>query len=154
MGAELCITIGGAAVDLLLTPRLFVYRGREGVTLEAADGDSLPAVMSLYADVLYCAALNWWELSGRDAETFPHRRMDFHVWAAENPEEFGRIVRQVVRLLSGKSLAELARERQEKKDAAEEELKKKSRCGWITTRWRRFLSGIAERLRRRPRGRR
>lgn len=151
MGAELSITMGGAAVDLLLTPRLFVYKGRDGVTLEA-DGDSLPAVMSLYADVLYCASLNWWELAGRDAEAFPHKRMDFHAWAAENPEEFGRIVRQAVRMLSGKSLDELAKEQQEQRGA--ESLKKKSRCGWITTLWRRSSSAIAARLRRRPGGRR
>lgn len=146
----------GEVVDLLVTPRLFVYRGRCGITLEA-DGDSIPAVMSLYADVLYCAALNWWELSGSDADGFPHRRMDFHAWAAEHPDDFGMIVRKAVRLLSGKSLAELTREQQEKKAREKEAaagVKKKSRCGWTTMPWRRFLSAIAARRRRKPDARR
>ena len=114
MSAEFIIEITkGVAVNVLITPRLFIYKGREGVTLEA-DGESMPAVMALYADVLYCAALNWWELAGKDADYFRFKRMDFHVWAAEHQEEFGRLVVKMVRLLSGKSLAELAKTEKEK----------------------------------------
>lgn len=117
MAAVLVIELKkGVAVNVLITPRLFVYKGRQGVTLEA-DGENIPAVMSLYADVLYCGALNWWELSGKDADEFEYTRMDFHVWAAEHPDEFGRIVAKAVRLLSGKSLAELTDEAKKKPDA-------------------------------------
>lgn len=148
MSAEFKIEIReGVAVNILITPRLFIYKGREGVTLEA-DGESLPAVMSLYADVLYCGALNWWELSGKDADDFEYKRIDFHAWAAEHQEEFGRIVAKAIKLLSGKSLAELAAIEKEK------ESKKKFRFGSITTALRRFWSGIAGRRKKKPAGRR
>lgn len=151
MSAEFKIEImKGVVVNVLITPRLFIYKGREGVTLEA-DGESMPAVMALYADVLYCAALNWWELSGKDADEFKFKRMDFHVWAADHQEEFGRLVVKMVRLLSGKSLAELAKEEKEKE---KEESKKKFCFGSITTAWKRFLSGIAAKLRKKPAGQR
>ncbi len=140
MTAEFSIELKkGVAVNILITPRLYVYKGREGINLEA-DADNIPAVMSLYADVLYLGALNWWELSGKDVEDFGHKRMDFHIWAAENPDDFGRIVTNVVRLLSGKSLAELAEEK--KKEA---EPKKKSCWRWIMEKLRRFLWGNATR---------
>lgn len=148
MTAEFKIEIReGVAVNILITPRLFIYKGREGVTLEA-DGESLPAVMSLYADVLYCGALNWWELSGKDADDFEYKRIDFHAWAAEHQEEFGRIVAKAIKLLSGKSLAELAAIEKEK------DSKKKFRFGSITTALRRFWSGIAGRRKKKPAGQR
>lgn len=148
MTAEFKIEIReGVAVNILITPRLFIYKGREGVTLEA-DGESIPAVMALYADVLYCGALNWWELSGKDADDFEYKRIDFHAWAAEHQEEFGRIVAKAIKLLSGKSLAELAAIEKEK------ESKKKFRFGSITTALRRFWSGIAGRRKKKPAGRR
>lgn len=148
MSAEFKIEIReGVAVNILITPRLFIYKGREGVTLEA-DGESLPAVMALYADMLYCGALNWWELSGKDADDFEYKRIDFHAWAAEHQEEFGRIVAKAIKLLSGKSLAELAAIEKEK------ESKKKFRFGSITTALRRFWSGIAGRRKKKPAGRR
>ena len=129
MSAVLVIELKkGVAVNVLITPRLFVYKGRQGVTLEA-DGENIPAVMSLYADVLYCGALNWWELSGKDAD------------------EFGRIVAKAVRLLSGKSLAELTDEAKKKTDA-----KKKSLCGWITRILRRFWLGGAARVKKKRDG--
>lgn len=148
MSAEFKIEIReGVAVNILITPRLFIYKGREGVTLEA-DGESILAVMALYADVLFCGALNWWELSGKDADDFEYKRIDFHAWAAEHQEEFGRIVAKAIKLLSGKSLAELAAIEKEK------ESKKKFRFGSITTALRRFWSGIAGRRKKKPAGRR
>lgn len=149
MTAEFKIEIReGVAVNILITPRLFIYKGREGVTLEA-DGESIPAVMALYADVLFCGALNWWELSGKDADDFEYKRIDFHAWATEHQEEFGRIVAKAIKLLSGKSLVELAEAEKEKKES-----KKKFRFGSITTAWKRFWSGIAARLKRKPAGQR
>lgn len=148
MSAEFKIEIReGVAVNILITPRLFIYKGREGVTLEA-DGESIPAVMALYADVLFCGALNWWELSGKDADDFEYKRIDFHAWATEHQEEFGRIVAKAIKLLSGKSLVELAAIEKEK------ESKKKFRFGSITTALRRFWSGIAGRRKKKPAGRR
>lgn len=148
MSAEFKIEImEGVAVNILITPRLFIYKGREGVTLEA-DGESIPAVMALYADVLFCGALNWWELSGKDADDFEYKRIDFHAWATEHQEEFGRIVAKAIKLLSGKSLAELAAIEKEK------ESKKKFRSGSITTALRRFWSGIVGKRKKKPEGQR
>lgn len=148
MSAEFKIEIReGVAVNILITPRLFIYKGREGVTLEA-DGESIPAVMALYADVLFCGALNWWELSGKDADDFEYKRIEFHAWATEHQAEFGRIVAKAIKLLSGKSLAELAAIEKEK------ESKKKFRSGSITTALRRFWSGIAGRRKKKPAGQR
>lgn len=148
MSAEFKIEIReGVAVNILITPRLFIYKGREGVTLEA-DGESIPAVMALYADVLFCGALNWWELSGKDADDFEYKRIDFHAWATEHQEEFGRIVAKAIKLLSGKSLAELAAIEKEK------ESKKKFHSGSITTALRRFWSDIAGRRKKKPEGQR
>lgn len=149
MSAEFKIEIReGVAVNILITPRLFIYKGREGVTLKA-DGESIPAVMALYADVLFCGALNWWELSGKDADDFEYKRIDFHAWATEHQEEFGRIVAKAIKLLSGKSLVELAEAEKEKKDS-----KKKFRSGSITTALRRFWSDIAGRRKKKPEGQR
>lgn len=149
MSAEFTIELKkGVAVNILITPRLFVYKGREGVTLEA-DGENIPAVMSLYADVLFCGALNWWELSGKDADDFEYKRIDFHAWATEHQEEFGRLVAKAIKLLSGKSLVELAEAEKEKKES-----KKKFRFGLITTALRRFWSGIAGRRKKKPAGQR
>lgn len=45
MTAEFSIELKkGVAVNILITPRLFVYKGREGINLEA-DADNIPAVM-------------------------------------------------------------------------------------------------------------
>lgn len=149
MSAEFKIEImEGVAVNILITPRLFIYKGREGVTLEA-DGENIPAVMALYADVLFCGALNWWELSGKDADDFEYKRIDFHAWATEHQEEFGRIVAKAIKLLSGKSLVELAEAEKEKQES-----KKKFRFGSITTALRRFWSDIAGRRKKKPVGRR
>ena len=149
MSAEFKIEIReGVAVNILITPRLFIYKGREGVTLEA-DGENIPAVMSLYADVLFCGALNWWELSGKDTDDFKFKRIDFHVWATEHQEDFGRLVAKAIKLLSGKSLVELAEAEKEKKES-----KKKFRFGSITTALRRFWSGIAGRRKKKPAGQR
>ena len=149
MSAEFTIELKkGVAVNILITPRLFIYKGREGVTLEA-DGENIPAVMSLYADVLFCGALNWWELSGKDTDDFKFKRIDFHVWATEHQEDFGRLVAKAIKLLSGKSLVELAEAEKEKKES-----KKKFRFGSITTALRRFWSGIAGRRKKKPAGQR
>lgn len=98
----------GWKVDLLFTPHLYSYRGTAGATL-ALPSDELPEdekvreTMSLYADVMFLAALNAWELDGHDGE-FPRTRGDFHAWATSNPRAFGRAMAQCVEALTGKPL--------------------------------------------------
>ena len=98
----------GWKVDLLFTPHLYSYRGTAGATL-ALPSDELPEdekvreTMSLYADVMFLAALNAWELDGHDGE-FPRTRGDFHAWATAHPRAFGRAMAQCVEALTGKPL--------------------------------------------------
>lgn len=107
MGAVFTIELRqGVAVEMLFTPRLYEFRGREGVTLEYEQGDAA-SVQSLYADVMYCAALNHWTLTHSGEEEFPHRRMDFHVFSVERREMFGKAMIFAMETLSGKSVREL-----------------------------------------------
>jgi hypothetical protein len=66
-------------VELLFTPRLYSFKGLQGVTLEG-NTDDLAQVYALYADILFCAALNAWTLEGNNIEDAPFKRIDFHEW--------------------------------------------------------------------------
>ena len=125
------VTIKGVEVEMLFTPRLYCFKGLQGVTL-SGDTSELSQVFSLYADILYCAALNAWTLEGNDVEDAPFKRADFHEFSASNPQAFGKAIDFALKALSGKSLKDFIGEN---KKAAEngnkaanegEELKKKS----------------------------
>ena len=96
-------------VELLFTPRLYSFKGLQGVTL-SGNTDDLAQVYALYADILFCAALNAWTLEGNDVEDAPFKRIDFHEWSAANPQEFGKAVSFALKALSGKSLEEFIKE--------------------------------------------
>ena len=124
---------------MLFTPRLYEFKGREGVTFEHTAGDAA-SVQSLYADVMYCAALNHWTLTHSGEQEFPYHRIDFHEYSVTQPKAFGKALVFACECLSGKSVRELmenAGKREESgKDAeaenkAEEVVKKKRSRGWI-----------------------
>lgn len=100
------INIGGVDVEMLITPRLCIYNGRENVSLamqDRSDGDKIAAGgfgYSYGADVLYCAALNYWDLSGKDVEDFPLHRIDFHRWAFEHNSEFLKVTSRALAALN------------------------------------------------------
>lgn len=97
----------GVKVDMLFTPHLYSYKGTSGVTFDVRD-DSVVAILESYADVMYCAALNAWELDGHGtADTFPHKRGDFHEWMAADAKAFGDAVNFAVAALTGKTAKEL-----------------------------------------------
>lgn len=132
----------GVTVDLLFTPRLYAFKGREGVDF-SADLSESGQVFGLYADILYCAALNLWTLQGNDEEAFPHRRADFHEFSAADPKAFGKAIDFALKALTDKGL----RERMPEKPNAPEtgkDVKKKRTSGWITRLWKRFSSGGAD----------
>ena len=56
---------------------------------------------SLGADVIYCAALNYWDLTGRDVDDFPLHRIDFHRWAFERQSEYVKVARKALMMLNG-----------------------------------------------------
>lgn len=121
----------GAAVDLLFTPHLYSYKERTGITLEYSDRDKLE-LLAVYADLIFLAALNAWELEGKGTvEDFPRTRADFHEWSAADPDGFAQTMSFTVEALTGKPLKQYAQEAGMQEEAQDG---KKKRLGWIT-RW-------------------
>ena len=127
--------INGVETTMLFTPRLFEFK-TAGMEFSANDAIK---VAGMYADVAYCAALNYWTLTDHDVEDFKLKRIDFHEWAAANPKEFGKTVRIAVEALTNKSLKDLSADKKEQ--PASEEVKKKT-CPSIIQRLKTFLSAI------------
>ena len=134
----------GVKVAMLFTPRLYLYKGREGVTFEYEAGNEI-SLHSFYADIMYAAALNHWDLTHPADQECDYKRIEFHQFAVSNPREFGKALLFAVETLSGKSLKEIAadaRNGQEtqgngQESQGAEEVKKKSLRGWITSLLRR-----------------
>ena len=131
----------GVKVEMLVTPRISLYQHMIPALPEMSGEESDKAVlMERYADLMYIAALNAWEIDGKGtAEDFPHKRGDFHGWMVADPEGFGRAVSFLVCALLGKTAHQLAEEGRKKKDSPEggkqqetdeETVKKKGR--WLS----------------------
>jgi hypothetical protein len=141
----------GEKVAMLFTPRLYMYKGQEGITLEC-DARNQIEVFSMYADLMYCAALNHWTLTHSADEEFPYTRVDFHALSVSNRDAFYKAMVFAMQTLSGKSMKELiaeagnAQETQgnEQKEGEAKDVKKKSLFGSITTRLRRIWSAIVD----------
>jgi hypothetical protein len=129
----------GVRVELLFTPRLYSFKGIQGVSFEG-DTTDLPQVFSLYADILFCAALNAWTLEGNEIEAAEFRRADFHEFSASNPQAFGKAIDFALKALSGKSLKDFigkekkADEIESKSPNGGGKVKKKSLLRWIMRR--------------------
>ena len=134
----------GVKVAMLFTPRLYTFKDTEGVTFETQTSDMI-AMHSLYADIMYCAALNYWTLTHPADEEFQHHRLDFHSFSVTNRKSFEKAMIFAVETLSGKSVRELAESRKEREEMGKNEesqdkaetVKKKSAFGWIMSRLRR-----------------
>ena len=141
----------GEKVAMLFTPRLYMYKGQEGITLEC-DARNQVELFSMYADLMYCAALNHWTLTHSADEEFPYTRVDFHALSVSNRDAFNKAIIFAMQTLSGKSMKELiadagnAQETQGngQKEGEAEDVKKKSVFGSITTRLRRIWSAIVD----------
>ena len=142
MGAIYNIELrAGVKVAMLFTPRLYEFKGTEGVTFENG-GEGMASVHALYADVMFCAALNHWTLTHTADEVFPYSRLDFHEFSTTDRKSFEKALIFAMETLSGKSVRELvenAKNAQESGKDAEiesnpaENVKKKSLRGWITS---------------------
>ncbi|MBO7682221.1 MAG: hypothetical protein J6T17_05650 [Clostridia bacterium] len=95
-------------------------------------------VMERYADIMYFAALNAWELDGHGTvEDFPHTRGDFHGWMQADRKGFAEGVKFAVSALTGKTarqlLAEEEKRRESEKEAAKNEQAEpvKKKRSWI-----------------------
>lgn len=132
----------GVKVAMLFTPRLYLYKGHEGVTFEYERGNDI-SLHSFYADILYAAALNHWDLTHTADMVFPYQRIQFHEYAAVNAKGFGKAIIFAMQALSGKTLKEIASEANKSQESTgngqesqETEqgatgIKKKSVRGWI-----------------------
>lgn len=138
-------TINGVETTMLFTPRLFEFKSA------AMDfsADNAVKVAGMYADIAYCAALNYWTLTDHDIEDFQLKRIDFHEWAATDSKEFGKTMRIAIEAITNKSIEELSKEG--KAEDAAEEVKKKS-CSSIIQRLKNFLSAIVECRKGKPHG--
>ena len=125
----------GVKVDLLFSPRLSIYQDAVAPLPEMNGDAGIIQVMERYADIMYFAALNAWELDGHGTvEDFPHRRGDFHGWMNADPKGFAAGVNFAVCAVTGKTTRQLldeeekAREEQKKHVSPQEEIpvKKKS----------------------------
>lgn len=134
----------GVRVDLLVTPHMSVYEADAGIKPIGKDA-SVQEVMFRYADLMYLAALNAWELDGHGTrEDFPVARGDFHGFMQADRKGFAQTVTFLVSALTGKTVRELEEERKKAEESAPaedagengEQEKKKT-----------FLSRITRRLR-------
>ena len=97
----------GVRVNLLVTPHMSVYKEGAGLGPLPADADA-QAVVYRYADLMYLAALNAWELDGHGtAEDFPHSRGDFHGFMQADRKGFADAMTFMVSAITGKTLKEL-----------------------------------------------
>lgn len=121
----------GEKVEMLFTPRLYMFKGYKGVDF-MSESKSLSDMYALYADVLYCGALNLWTLKGNHVEDAQFTRDEFHDYSMQNPKDFGKAVNVAIKALTGKSLEEHAEASIEKAKKESEDVKKKNPSGWIT----------------------
>lgn len=90
---------------MLFTPHLYSFRGVQGTTLEPQGDTGRREVFELYADIMFCAALNAWVLDGHGCpEDYPHTRGDFHEFMAAEPKEYGKALNFAVQAMTGKSI--------------------------------------------------
>ena len=123
----------GVEVSVLFTPHLFSYKDEKGLTLET-DTSDFASVIEAYADIYYLAAINAWELDGKGTvKDFPFTRGDFHEYMAANPRAFGHDVDFAAQALTGKTIKELAAEKDKEADTAVSDAStgKKKVFAWI-----------------------
>lgn len=140
----------GVKVQMLFTPHLYSFKGTQGVDFQRKDGELTNAeTFEVYADIMFCAALNAWVLDGLGTvEEFPATRGDFHAFMMVSPKEYGKALSFAVEALTGKRLKELVEDA--KKDPANlkpedaSEGKKKVRSTLTGTLARLFSWGRAE----------
>jgi hypothetical protein len=130
------ISINGVEVTMLFTPRLFVMAQELNIKLSVNTADVM-ATLSTYADMCFCAALNYWTMDN-DVESFPLKRIDFHEWSAANQIEFGKVMTMAAEAISGKSMKEIVQEQKEARESGEE-VKKKPKSNVIIRLLRHFL---------------
>lgn len=100
-------TIGlkeGVAVEILVTPSLYGVAKRRGIDLTSAEMGNTEDVLALYERIVYCAAINAWEVAQVDDPAkgaFPYTFADIHEWAwADGRKAFLEVVKFIAQALS------------------------------------------------------
>lgn len=97
----------GVAVELLATPSLYRVAKQRGIDLVADANTDATGVMLSYLKMIYCAAINAWDVRRVDEPklgAFPYKYADFDEWAWSNQPAFTEAVRFVFSALTGKEL--------------------------------------------------
>ena len=123
----------GVKVDLLFTPRLSMYQEAFAPLPELDNDAGVVKVMERYADIMFFAALNAWELDGHGTvDDFPHKRGDFHGWMSADPKGFAQGVQFAVQALTGKTAKQLiAEEEKRSEDQKETQKNEKKKKSWL-----------------------
>lgn len=134
----------GEKVGMLFTPRLYMFKGEQGASLEA-DTTDMMQVYSLYADIMFLAYLNLWTLEGNHKEDAPFHRADFHEFSAANPKAFGKVLNFALEALTGKQMKDFIAEQKTTQETGRKSAKtkgddkKKDSFRWITRLLKRSL---------------
>ena len=127
---------------MLFTPRLFEFKT---ASMDFTDAGNATKVMGMYADIAYCAALNYWTLTGHDVADFQHTRLDFHEWSAQEPVQFVKVIKIALEAITNKSIDEVLKANEKAEDASMQDNSKKKRTSLsIIQKLRRFWSAIAD----------
>lgn len=111
----------GVKVELLFTPRLSIYQETVAPLPELSEDAGLMPVMERYADIMYFAALNAWELDGHGTvDDFPLKRGDFHGWMQADRKGFAEGMKFAVSALTGKTAAQLVAEEEKRRENEKE----------------------------------
>ena len=117
----------GVKVELLFTPRLSICQETVAPLPELAEDAGILQVMERYADIMYFAALNAWELDGHGTvDDFPLKRGDFHGWMQSDRKGFAEGVSFAVSALTGKTAKQLLIEEEKRRESAKEAAKNAS----------------------------
>lgn len=137
-------TINGVETTMLFTPRLFEFKTP---SMDFTNGSDSGKVVAMYADLAYCAALNYWTLTDKDINDYPLTRVDYHEWAVLEPPAFSKMMRIALEALTDKSLEDHIKEANNSNECANkdtnEDVKKKISSS-IMGKLKRFWSANAE----------
>lgn len=84
----------GQTVDLMFTINIYKVAKKCGIIINEVPS-TVYDTLTFYADIMYCAALNFWELSEGKGNA-PVTRLDFHSFYVDNPQEFKKAVQLTI----------------------------------------------------------
>lgn len=96
----------GEQAEILVTPALYRVAKQRGLNLSMDSGDGAD-VFDVYAKLIYCAAINAWEVRAVDDTsigTFPYKYGDFVEWLSAEKGRFTEMVKFCYAALTGKNL--------------------------------------------------